>query len=345
MVTINIKCSSATKLEVEVDDTQTTLVSQFKELIAEKLSDTPASSQRLIFAGRILKDSDTLASYNIVEGSTVHMVKSAAKTPSAQAARGAAITDDSVVSEEQQRPEQQQQQQQPRQAPVDLGGLGGLGGMGGLGDMASMFGGGGMGGGMPQMSPEMMDQMYSNPMVQQMMAQLSSNPDLLRSMIESNPMIQQQLTPQMREMLANPEFLRMATNPDVMRATAQMQAAMRGMQGGGAGFGAGAGAGFGAGAGAGAAGGLYNPWAQGAGANAASSPPSMPAFNPFAGMMGQPPAAAAAANQAPPEERFQQQLQQLNDMGFWNAAQNIRALSITGGNVEAAIEYLLSNPN
>ncbi|KAJ2071604.1 hypothetical protein GGI09_009259 [Coemansia sp. S100] len=70
----------------------------------------------------------------------------------------------------------------------------------------------------------------------------------------------------------------------------------------------------------------------------------MPAFNPFAGMMGQPPA-AASANQAPPEERFQQQLQQLNDMGFWNAAQNIRALSITGGNVEAAIEYLLSNPN
>ncbi|KAJ1877765.1 hypothetical protein LPJ71_011158 [Coemansia sp. S17] len=178
-----------------------------------------------------------------------------------------------------------------------------------------------------------------------MMAQLSSNPELLRSMIESNPMIQQQLTPQMREMLANPEFLRMATNPDILRATAQMQAAMRRMQGGaGTGDGGAGGAGFGSGAGAGAAGGLYNPWAQSAGTNAASSPPSMPAFNPFAGMMGQPPA-AASANQAPPEERFQQQLQQLNDMGFWNAAQNIRALSITGGNVEAAIEYLLSNPN
>ncbi|KAJ2070834.1 hypothetical protein GGH92_003308, partial [Coemansia sp. RSA 2673] len=61
MVTINIKCSNATKLEVEVDDMKTTLVSRFKELIAEKLSDTPASSQRLIFAGRILKDGDTLA--------------------------------------------------------------------------------------------------------------------------------------------------------------------------------------------------------------------------------------------------------------------------------------------
>jgi len=34
-------------------------------------------------------------------------------------------------------------------------------------------------------------------------------------------------------------------------------------------------------------------------------------------------------------------LQQLNDMGFFNAAQNIRALQATGGNVHAAIEYIL----
>ena len=34
-------------------------------------------------------------------------------------------------------------------------------------------------------------------------------------------------------------------------------------------------------------------------------------------------------------------LQQLNDMGFFNASQNIRALQATGGNVHAAIEYIL----
>ncbi|KAF5376724.1 hypothetical protein D9615_007800 [Tricholomella constricta] len=33
--------------------------------------------------------------------------------------------------------------------------------------------------------------------------------------------------------------------------------------------------------------------------------------------------------------------QQLNDMGFSNAAQNVRALLATGGNVHSAIEYIL----
>ena len=34
-------------------------------------------------------------------------------------------------------------------------------------------------------------------------------------------------------------------------------------------------------------------------------------------------------------------LQQLQDMGFTNASQNVRALLATGGNVNAAIEYIL----
>ena len=78
------------------------------------------------------------------------------------------------------------------------------------------------------------------------------------------------------------------------------------------------------------------------------------------GTFGVPP--AAPADTRPPEERFQVQLQvrpirscilfplislrfpcqQLQDMGFTNAAQNVRALLATGGNVHAAIEYILS---
>jgi ubiquilin len=34
--------------------------------------------------------------------------------------------------------------------------------------------------------------------------------------------------------------------------------------------------------------------------------------------------------------------QQLQDMGFTNASQNVRALLATGGNVHSAIEYILS---
>jgi len=42
-----------------------------------------------------------------------------------------------------------------------------------------------------------------------------------------------------------------------------------------------------------------------------------------------------------PEARFAVQLQQLNDMGFNDQEANIRCLTATAGNVNAAIERLL----
>lgn len=45
-----------------------------------------------------------------------------------------------------------------------------------------------------------------------------------------------------------------------------------------------------------------------------------------------------------PEERFQSQLQQLQDMGFWDKKSNIQALLIANGSVSQAIEYLLAHP-
>ena len=91
--------------------------------------------------------------------------------------------------------------------------------------------------------------------------------------------------------------------------------------------------------------------AAGAGAGAWGAPA-------FGGAFGAPPVVPPADPRSP-EERFQVQLQvrrapdlaafvdtdiwrqQLQDMGFTNAAQNVRALLATGGNVHAAIEYIL----
>jgi len=62
-------------------------------------------------------------------------------------------------------------------------------------------------------------------------------------------------------------------------------------------------------------------------------------FGGFGGGAGSTP--APPTDSRPVEERFQVQLQQLNDMGFTNASQNVRALLATAGNVHAAIEYIL----
>jgi len=48
------------------------------------------------------------------------------------------------------------------------------------------------------------------------------------------------------------------------------------------------------------------------------------------------------SNLPPPEVRFQVQLQQLQEMGFYDANANIAALLAAGGNVNMAVERLLS---
>lgn len=75
-------------------------------------------------------------------------------------------------------------------------------------------------------------------------------------------------------------------------------------------------------------------------------PPQTPGFNP-------PSLARPVPDTRPIEERyqasfrvtsadFQDELRQLNDMGFTDFARNIAALRRTGGNVEAAVEMLIS---
>lgn len=54
--------------------------------------------------------------------------------------------------------------------------------------------------------------------------------------------------------------------------------------------------------------------------------------------------ALAGANPSQlPEVRFQQQLEQLNAMGFLNREANLQALIATGGDINAAIERLLGS--
>ncbi|XP_035842829.1 ubiquitin domain-containing protein DSK2b-like isoform X2 [Helianthus annuus] len=45
----------------------------------------------------------------------------------------------------------------------------------------------------------------------------------------------------------------------------------------------------------------------------------------------------------PPEQLYATQLSQLQEMGFFDTQENIRALRATAGNVHAAVERLLGN--
>jgi len=211
-------------------------------------------------------------------------------------------------------------------------------------------GGGGMPGGMPNIDQAM--QMLDNPMFQNIYNDMvQNNPDMLRNMLEAqNPMLRQMF--QDNPAMAN-NFIQHSMNPNNLRSMLQMQRGMQGATGE-----------------AGAPGGA-------AGANPFAGVP--PNFNPnmFANMMqpnsgdggsnsangsldfsnllnqfqsvglagaGREPAPGASAPLSP-ADRFRNQLRALYDMGFDDEQACLSALQANHGNVNRAVDYLLSAPS
>lgn len=68
---LKIKCSNETAFTIEAIETDK--VSQLKSKISSHFSSTtptPEDAQRLIFAGKVLKDDETLITYNLQDGNT-----------------------------------------------------------------------------------------------------------------------------------------------------------------------------------------------------------------------------------------------------------------------------------
>lgn len=176
---------------------------QFKELVAAKF-EADVDQLCLIFAGKIMKDNETLKAHNVKDGLTVHLVvKSKPQTEPERPSRPPADV---------------------RQTPFGLNQLGGLSGLGALGAGQNTF--------MDlqaQMqnelmsNPEMIRTILDNPLVQQMM----NNPEIMRSLLTSNPQMQDlmQRNPEISHMLNNPELLRQTM--ELTRNPAMLQELMR----------------------------------------------------------------------------------------------------------------------
>ncbi|KAI0066737.1 hypothetical protein BV25DRAFT_1972571 [Artomyces pyxidatus] len=354
-IQINVKGPSELKLQIEISTEKT--VRELKQVIAEK-SDVEADRQRLIYSGRVLKDEDQLSVYKIQTSHTIHMVKGAART-SAPSSSAQPATAQPLPS--------MQTGQNVHDPLTQLNGHMGYGLMAGLNPFAEM--------GLNQNDPNMLQSMMNSPEFMQQMSSAMSNPAVLDQVLASNPQLAA-MGPQVREVLQSERFRQMMSNPETLRSMLQMTALMRESGFGPGGFGApGGGGGFPApgnptGAAAptspaasGSGGvpppnlfggpGAPNPFAGGPDPNqllallgGGAGAPGGGGFNPFfggagAGAGGFGGAPAPPADTRSPEERFQVQLQQLQDMGFTNASQNVRALLATGGNVHSAIEYIL----
>ncbi|XP_049300982.1 ubiquilin-1 [Anopheles funestus] len=195
-ITINVKTPKDRK-SVEIDDDAE--IKDLKLIVAEKFETNP-ELVCLIFAGKIMKDTDTLKTHNIKEGLTVYLVIKAAPRAESESSRRAPAD----VS----------------QTPFGLNQLGGLAGLGALGGSQTNF--------MDLQSrmqhelldnPDLMRTVLDNPLVQQMM----NSPDTMRQILTSNPQMQElmQRNPEISHMLNNPELLRqtmeLARNPSMLQ--------------------------------------------------------------------------------------------------------------------------------
>lgn len=95
-ITFNVKSSSEAKYVVTVPLT-TTVIDLKTKLSGSDYANIPPDRQRLIYSGRVLKDVDTLASYKIKEGNTVHLVKGAASNVRQQPGNQGASTGPGTV--------------------------------------------------------------------------------------------------------------------------------------------------------------------------------------------------------------------------------------------------------
>uniref|UniRef100_A0A4W3IR57 Ubiquilin 1 n=1 Tax=Callorhinchus milii TaxID=7868 RepID=A0A4W3IR57_CALMI len=184
---------------------------QFKEDISKRFNTQPEQLV-LIFAGKILKDQDTLAQHGIHDGLTVHLVIKTQNRAQEQPAQPANSGDTTTTTTTTTPPLSSTASTNATSNPFNLGGLGGLAGLSSMGLNSANF--------MElqtQMqrqlmsNPEMMSQIMENPFVQNML----SNPDLMRQLIMANPQMQQLIQ-------RNPEISHMLNNPDIMRQTLEL---------------------------------------------------------------------------------------------------------------------------
>uniref|UniRef100_W5LR60 Ubiquilin-4 n=1 Tax=Astyanax mexicanus TaxID=7994 RepID=W5LR60_ASTMX len=206
-------------------------VSQFKEEISKRFK-AKQDQLVLIFAGKILKDGDTLGQHGIKDGLTVHLViKTAQNSTAASSSSGTSQPNSSNAGTANPGSAANlgtSQGSGPSPAPSQPANL--FTGFGDLSSLANL----GMGSSnfmelQQQMqrqlmsNPEMLSQIMENPLVQNMM----SNPDLMRQMIMANPQMQQLMerNPEISHMLNNPELMRQTM--ELARNPAMMQEMMR----------------------------------------------------------------------------------------------------------------------
>ncbi|CAH1153233.1 unnamed protein product [Phaedon cochleariae] len=206
------------KESFEVDEN--CLVKEFKKVIRTKFTAEP-DQLCLIFAGKILKDEDTLKQHNIKDGLTIHLVLRSSQRNTENTSTSSPVNTASPLTGN--------IGNNSSSILGSLGGLGGLGALGGLPGLDQL----GLGANFADIqntmqtellsNPDMLRNVLDNPLVQRIM----NDPENMRALITRNPQMQELMerNPEINHMLNNPELLRQTM--ELARNPAMLQELMR----------------------------------------------------------------------------------------------------------------------
>ena len=227
-VTFHVKSAGGAKYTLTLP-LSTTSIDLKNKLATEEYANVPASAQRLIYSGKVLKDGDTLATHSVKEGNTMHLVKSAPSNqrqqPASQQPTTNTATDSTNLT-----PQGVAGVPQNLASGTGNDPLAGLTGARYAGftqlPSASMFQN-------PPTQEDMIRQLQ-DPNFAQMMREAMNNPQFVDMMINSHPQLRA-MGPQARQVLQSDQFRRMMTDPEQIRTMMQMQQMMGGAGMGGMG--------------------------------------------------------------------------------------------------------------
>eukprot|EP00043_Microstomoeca_roanoka_P006178 m.60825 g.60825 ORF g.60825 m.60825 type:complete len:528 (+) comp13306_c1_seq1:219-1802(+) len=189
---VTVKMMSGQTFTVTCSPSTTT--AELKDLIAPQCG-IPASQQRIVYSGKILKDAEELRTRGFRSGHTVHVVATSREPQQQQAAPPSTPTPATT-------------QQQPASSPF-----------------GSLFGMPNPANGNAMDQEAMMQQMLQSPLTEHML----SNPDLMESLMMSNPQMRAvfERNPEMRSLMRDPslirESLRMMRDPALRREALRQQ--------------------------------------------------------------------------------------------------------------------------
>jgi ubiquilin len=186
--------------------------------VLNEISGVPATDQKLIFKGKMLKDSDILSAVGISDGCALHMVQTKAGPTTAKPTDTFQGTSNTSTT--------QSTSNVGVPSNMSAGGFG----------MLNQFGFAPTTNANNNNANNPYASMMNNPMMQSMMQNLLSNPDMLRNMINNNPMLKQMVdnNPELQTALNDPAMLQMMSDPQVINAAMGMMNRGGGMGGLGA---------------------------------------------------------------------------------------------------------------